>query len=134
MALLALIFLTSQVNAQCLKFIAITDGDTFKITIPHIPSVLGENLPVRLYGINAPEMNSKRRCERIAAIEARYFVKNKLESAKCITLYSMKRDKYFRLLAKVDVDGVDLSQSLLDKKLAVPYFGKTKPKWVCRGK
>lgn len=113
---------------------SITDGDTFKITIPHLPSVFGENLPVRLYGVNAPEMNSKRRCERIAAIEARYFLKNKLESGKCITLYSMKRDKYFRLLAKVDVDGVDLSEALLNKKLAMPYFGKTKSEWVCDDK
>jgi len=133
MVLLVLInLITSQANAQCLKIIAITDGDTFKITIPHIPPVLGENLPVRLYGVDAPEMRADRLCERLNAIEARYFVKNLLDNSKCVTLYGMKRDKYFRIVGSVDADGVDLGAALIKKKLAVPYYGRKKPKWNCR--
>ncbi|MCO4754452.1 MAG: thermonuclease family protein, partial [Bacteriovoracaceae bacterium] len=49
-------------------------------------------------------------------------------------LEEVSRGKYFRMVAKVKVDGQDLSEKLLKNGLAYPYFGKTKKKidW-CKG-
>ena len=43
----------------------------------------------------------------------------------------MERDKYFRVVAKVNVDGRDLSQLLLEEGHAVIYDGGTKSKDWC---
>ena len=40
-----------------------------------------------------------------------------------ITLHDIEREKYFRIVASVIVDGQNLSDLLLAKKLAVPYDG-----------
>lgn len=90
---------------------------------------------VRLRGIDAPELHSKNRCEREKAQTAKLFVEKIINSATQVDLYSVSRDKYFRLLADVVVDGTSVSARLLKAHLAVPYFGETKPKvnW-CQGK
>jgi|TARA_B100000809_G_scaffold249478_1_gene280885 endonuclease YncB( thermonuclease family) len=46
-----------------------------------------------------------------------------LNRANEITLHDIEREKYFRIVASVIVDGQNLSDLLLAKKLAVPYDG-----------
>ena len=46
-----------------------------------------------------------------------------LEQAQQIDLVDVERDKYFRVVAKVNVDGRDLSQLLLEEGHAVIYDG-----------
>jgi len=41
----------------------------------------------------------------------------------------MKRGKYFRILADVEADNINLADLLLKKGLAVPYNGGTKIDW-----
>jgi endonuclease YncB( thermonuclease family) len=41
----------------------------------------------------------------------------------------MQRGKYFRIVADVFVDGSNLGQELIERGLAKPYDGGTKPKW-----
>jgi len=41
----------------------------------------------------------------------------------------MQREKYFRIVADVDIDGQDLGQMLIHEGLAQPYDGGKKPKW-----
>ena len=54
-----------------------------------------------------------------------------LEQAQQIDLVDVERDKYFRVVAKVNVDGRDLSQLLLEEGHAVIYDGGTKSKDWC---
>lgn len=48
------------------KVIKVRDGDTFVITIEDTPDVFGEEIAVRIRGIDTPELNDKR--EEIKAI------------------------------------------------------------------
>lgn len=108
---------------------SIYDGDTFRVTIKGWPAVAGERVPVRLYGIDTPEMRDNRPRVRDLARKAKQFTVERLRAAKRIELRDLRRDKYFRLLAEVWVDGRSLGQLLLDAGLAKPYDGGKKSPW-----
>lgn len=106
--------------------IKVRDGDTFMIDIPNIPDVFGKNIAVRIRGIDTPELNDSREEIRKISIQAKEELEKLLLNAKEITLYNLGRDKYFRLLASVKVDNVDVSEYLIKKGLAKKYNGGKK--------
>jgi len=115
--------------AMTAKYIRAVDGDTIVVDLGgNIPSIFGKNISVRVAHIDAPEMHSKNKCEKIAALKAKDVVDNALRTANKIALISPSRDKYFRILSEVTYDENSLSQLLLKKKLAVAYEGGTKTK------
>jgi micrococcal nuclease len=111
------------------KVISVYDGDTFRVDIDSLSPIVGKNIPVRLEGVDTPEINGKCQYEKDLAIEARDFVRNKLSKAKEIKLNEIQRGKYFRVVAKVFIDGVSLEKELLDKGLAYKYKGGKKINW-----
>lgn len=126
---LSFVLFSTQVMAESLlnvKVVSVHDGDTFNISNPALPDVFGKNLPVRVYGIDAPEIHGHLPCEQKKAQEAREVASELLMKAELVTLLNVKRDKYFRILAEVKADGVDLKDLLLSRHLAYPYYGKTK--------
>lgn len=106
--------------------IKVRDGDTFMIDIPNIPDVFGKNIAVRIRGIDTPELNDSREEIRKISIQAKEELERLLLNGKKITLYNLGRDKYFRLLASVKVDNVDVSEYLIKKGLAKKYNGGKK--------
>ena len=62
----------------------------------------------------------------VLAKQAKAFTKNFLKSGK-ILLRNCGRDKYFRLLCDVKVNGKSLGEELLKAGHAIPYDGGTKP-------
>lgn len=104
------------------------DGDTITVNIPNVPDVFGKNIPIRLRGIDTPEIKSKCLDNKVRALASKYFVYYVIESGHEIILKHITRGKYFRLVADVYVDGKNLNRQLLNNKLAVPYFGDTKSK------
>lgn len=106
--------------------IKVRDGDTFMIDIPNIPDVFGKNIAVRIRGIDTPELNDSREEIRKISIQVKEELEKLLLNAKNITLYNLGRDKYFRLLASVKVDNVDVSEYLIKKGLAKKYNGGKK--------
>lgn len=111
------------------KVISVYDGDTFRVNIDSLPPIVGKNIPIRLNGVDTPEIQGKCKYEKDLAIEARDFVRNKLADAKEIRLTKLQRGKYFRVVADVMIDGVSLEQELLDNKLAYKYTGGKKSSW-----
>ena len=111
------------------KVISVYDGDTFRVDIDSLSPIVGKNIPVRLEGVDTPEINGKCQYEKDLAIEARDFVRNKLSKAKEIKLNEIQRGKYFRVVAKVFIDGVSLEKELLDRDLAYKYKGGKKINW-----
>ena len=109
--------------------IRVYDCDTFTVDIPTFPRIIGEEINIRVYGIDGPEIRGKTDAEKELAIKARDFVREQLFSAESIELRNLNRDKYFRLLAKVFVDGESLADMLFAKRYAIPYFGNTKVSW-----
>jgi micrococcal nuclease len=116
-------------NVRVDEVSSIYDGDTIRVTIRAWPAVAGERIPVRLYGIDTPEMRDKRPRVYKLARSAKQFSVTQLRNAKRIELRQIRRDKYFRLLAEVWVDGRNLSDLLLKAGLAKPYFGGKKVSW-----
>jgi endonuclease YncB( thermonuclease family) len=111
------------------KVISVYDGDTFRVDIDSLPPIVGRNIPIRLNGVDTPEIRGKCEHEKDLAIKARDFVRNKLANAKEIKLNNLQRGKYFRVVANVMVDGVSLEQELLDKEFAYKYTGGKKSSW-----
>jgi len=111
------------------KVISVYDGDTFRVDIDSLPPIVGKNIPIRLNGIDTPEIRGKCEYEKDLALKARDFVRNKLANAKEIKLTKLQRGKYFRVVADVMIDGVSLEQELLENKLAYKYTGGKKSSW-----
>jgi micrococcal nuclease len=111
------------------QYVRCHDGDTCTINIAHLPDVFGHEIPLRLRGIDAPEISGKCLKEKQHAQRAKGYLNGLLASGKAIGLSQIQRDKYFRLLAVVHVDGVNVNQLLLDRGYARAYDGKTKQSW-----
>lgn len=113
---------------HCVKYIKNYDADTITVSISAVHPLLGEKVSVRVKGIDAPEIKGKLPCEKEQARTAQRLIENLLQRAKRIDLQNVERDKYFRILADVIIDGQDVKQILLKNKLAYGYEGGTKLK------
>ena len=108
------------------KIIKVRDGGTFVITIPNIPDVFGEEIAVRVRGIDTPEKREEREEIKAIAYKAQEELEKLLMSGEKVILYNLGRDKYFRLLASVKVGNIDVSKYMIDKGLAKKYDGGRK--------
>lgn len=105
------------------------DGDTIRFDIDESLPDIFRFMPLRLYGIDTPELRSKNSREKRAAYKAKKFVQRRLSRAKVINLKDCKKDKYFRLNCRVEYDGKDLTQELLKRKYGYEYYGGAKQKF-----
>lgn len=113
----------SVTEFQCVEYVRNYDGDTITVNIPNVHPLLGEEITVRVAGIDSPEMTAQDQCEKRQAIRAKERVRELMASSGRITLTHIQRDKYFRILADVFADDVNIAQDLLGRGLAVPYDG-----------
>lgn len=103
----------------------VIDGDTFKVYLACSYKLFCSSVSVRVRGIDTPELRSKDEAVKQKAREARAFTKAFLEGGK-IRLKDCTKDKYFRLLCDVTVDGKSLASALLEAGLAKEYDGGEK--------
>jgi endonuclease YncB( thermonuclease family) len=112
------------------RVIKVYDADTITIAskLPYNESLL-YRLPVRLNGLDTPEINGKgvEEEEKEAAVVARNFVSN-LVLNKYVRLENIVSEKYGRILADVYIGDVHLNGLLLKERYAVKYDGGTKVK------
>lgn len=113
------------------KLDRVVDGDTIVVSIEGVPEVFGQNIYVRLAGVDTPEMKGRCENERVQAVAARDKLLEVLKDAKKINLLNVKRGKYFRIVADVYTDKHNLSQVLLESGLAREYERGPKHNW-CR--
>jgi len=118
--------IVEQVEAQLIRVI---DGDTIVVSIQEFCPLFGEEIGVRIRGIDAPELRSSDCRVRALAVKAKQLVSKLMDSAKVIELRDLERGKYFRLIADVYVDGVNVSKVLLEQGVALPYDGGKRPDW-----
>ena len=112
------------------KVLRVYDGDTFIADLKNCDvAITCKNIPVRLLGIDTPEMVAKCHQEKEKAESAKQYLKQRLENAKIIMLTRVKRDKYFRLDATVIVDGTDVAADMVNSGLAVKYTGGRRQSW-----
>ena len=116
-------------NVTVSEVTSIYDADTFRVNIKGYPAIVGERVPVRVLGVDAPELRGKCESEKIQAREAKQFTVQALRSAKTIELRNMQRGKYFRILADVYIDGKNLADSLIKAGHARVYDGGKRLGW-----
>ena len=119
-------------STVCDEVTSIYDADTFRCNIKSYPPIVGERVPIRVNGVDAPEMRGKCQAEKILARTAKQVTVSMLRNAQVIELRNMRRGKYFRIVADVYVDGKSLADELIRKHLAVEYHGGHKIKDWCR--
>lgn len=96
----------------------IVDGDTFKATVPGWPAIIGDSIKVRVAGINCAELRTKSPDSLILAHQATEFTRSFLGQARDISLRSVRRGGFFRIVAEVYADGVSLGDTLVHVGLA----------------
>jgi endonuclease YncB( thermonuclease family) len=106
--------------------IKVYDGDTITIVskLPYEKSEL-YRFPVRLNGIDAPEIKSHSDDEKVIAKEAREYLSNLLLH-KYVSVKNLNTEKYGRLLADVYLDYIHINKCMLEQRFAVEYDGGTK--------
>ncbi|MDR1123314.1 MAG: thermonuclease family protein [Elusimicrobiota bacterium] len=114
-----------RTNFNKVAVASVYDGDTFKVYLSCSYAVFCKAIPIRVKGIDAPEIKTKNPEQKSAALKAQAFTKNFLNNGK-VVLRNCERDKYFRLLCDVRAEGKNLAEELLKEGLAVPYDGGTK--------
>eukprot|EP01100_Stratorugosa_tubuloviscum_P012515 TRINITY_DN596_c1_g2_i1.p1 TRINITY_DN596_c1_g2~~TRINITY_DN596_c1_g2_i1.p1 ORF type:complete len:146 (-),score=42.95 TRINITY_DN596_c1_g2_i1:123-560(-) len=122
---------TNYGSVQNVKVISCYDGDTCTLNIAGWPPIVGKEISVRLLGIDTPEIQGSCAKERQLAISARDFLVRRSVNATSVELRNLQRDKYFRLLADMFVNGRNMSRALITEGLAVAYDGGTKTKNWC---
>lgn len=116
--------LAQQVKSQNFNKVSLAsvyDGDTFKVYLACKYPIFCKAIPVRVRGVDCPEM----RGGTPETKAAKAFTKQFLRGGK-IFLRNCSRDKYFRLLCEVKVNGADFGTALIEHGHAVPYDGGTK--------
>lgn len=105
------------------------DGDTFYASIPGWPAIIGDNIKIRLSGIDCHETRKDQDTTHPAQ-QAKVFTRRALESAKVISLKNIRRGNFFRVIADVKIDGHDLGLMLLEQGLAFECDRECSRVWV----
>lgn len=116
-------------DAQALQNVSVAsvyDGDTFKINLNCSLAVYCEKVPVRVLGVDCPEIKGKTKREKALAQKAKAFTKAFLQNGP-VSLTDCSRDKYFRLLCSVTNGlGQNLAEELINRDLGYRYDGGKK--------
>jgi|TARA_E500000318_G_scaffold105880_1_gene113279 micrococcal nuclease len=106
----------------------VVDGDTIDVIADLGFSIL-HKCRVRLYGIDTPESRTRDLDEKARGKLAASFLQNSINNGKEIILKSELKDskgKYGRVLGTILVDGLDVNQDMVNRCLAVKYYGQSK--------
>ena len=106
----------------------VVDGDTVDVNIDLGFGVWLHKERVRIYGIDTPESRTRDLEEKKYGLAAKEFVKNFVKGYSVI-LRTEKYDakgKFGRILGDIMVDKVSLSETMISKHHAVPYYGQSK--------
>ena len=112
------------------QIVEVYDGDTFKIDLPSQHPLFGDDLAIRVFGIDTPEMKGTSDEVKALAYKAKNRTQELLSDAKTIELKNPQRGKYFRIAAEVWIDGESLGEKLKSEGLAKEYDGEgARPGW-----
>lgn len=114
------------------NILEVYDGDTIYITDKTCPPVFCEKIGVRVYGIDTPEMHSKCPKEHDLAVQAKGVMSDAIANSKKIELRHATHEKFGRLMGQLYIDDQNIGDILVQKKLAVPYFGEKKTTDWCK--
>lgn len=109
--------------------IRVLDGDTIEVRAKVWPDV-ETHVKVRVNGINAPEIHTRRTCEKQAGLKAKKLAERTVGTT--VTLKNVQRGKYAgRVVADVITTKGSLKDIMLKNHLAMPYSGGKRKPWPC---
>ncbi len=112
------------------RVLRVHDGDTFIVDLKNcLQPIVCTDIPIRIAGIDTPEILGKCKSEAENAVKAKILLQSLLHNARKIELFAVKRDKFFRLRAEVWIDGVNISNIMLEQGLARKYDGGKRAGW-----
>ena len=109
--------------------IDVYDGDTFKCDIDLGFSIILKNQAVRLRGINCPELRTKDKREKALGYEAKEKLIEILDEAFEVTLQSLGKGKFGRVISICYADGYNVNDMMVESGLARPYDGGKRSSW-----
>lgn len=129
--LILLVLPITTLAEEKIKIIRIIDADTILVSAPFMPAPLKKQMPMRLSNVDTPNVKRWANCGKEATIgdEAKVYVENLVKNSKTQEVKIVGYDKYGRWLGQIYLDGKSISESLIEKKYAKPYFGGKKESW-----
>lgn len=82
----------------------------------------------RIENLDAPEVGGRARCEAEAVLgaAARDEVRRMVAQAQVVEAFPVgRRDRYGRVVARIEVDGVDIGEHLQELELGRPWRGRS---------
>lgn len=119
------LYLKEFTNVQVIR---VYDGDTFFVNIPYLHFLIGSNISVRIRGIDTAEIRGGTAETKALAQKSKEAL-IKLFENRTITLYNLNRDKYFRILADVKADDIEVKEYMIKNGYAKKYDGGKKESW-----
>ena len=134
-ALIILLLLLIPTSSHAAKnectILRVVDGDTIEVPLSCLPKNM--KLFVRVHGVDTPEKGGRAECKseaELAATASMYTQSLVGAASNKAVLTNHKWDKFGgRMLADVNLDGIDLRTALIDKKYARSYHGEKKTSW-----
>lgn len=131
---LFIIFLLSPVavhasDGMVVELVRVVDGDTIIVNIAGWPEIVGQAIGVRVADCDTPELRDRRPAIKEKAYLAKGALTTLLMTSDVIELRNVRRGKYFRLVADVYADDLNIADVLVHSGLALPYDGDKRPAW-----
>lgn len=114
------------------EVVRIIDGDTIVVNLVGesygslrilYPSIISKEIPVRLFGIDTPEIRTKDKIEKAKGESAKHFLEYLLLGNEQVILKQVRRGKFFRIVAVVETNGgINLNKALLESGHAEKYM------------
>ena len=100
------------------QVVDVYDGDTFNIDLPSMHPLIRDDISIRLFGVDAPEMKGTADEVKALAMQAQELTEKALKGQARSRLRNPQRGKYFRIISEVWIDGESLVEILKVKGLA----------------
>jgi len=107
---------------------SVVDGDTVDVIL-NLGFDIFYKSRVRLYGIDTPESRTRNKDEKARGKMAAAYLEDAINNGNTVVIQTKLKDsrgKYGRVLGNVLVDDVNINEQMVDKHLAVKYFGQSK--------
>ena len=110
------------------KIRRIVDGDTIDVDIDLGFNMILSKQRIRLYGIDTPESRTRDKEEKFYGKLSAKFLKEQCKNNSEIFLktYLDKKGKFGRILGELIVEGVNINKMMIEKYMAVEYYGQSK--------
>ena len=112
---------TSDYTFEEVSFLFCYNGNVCRFTIPDVHPLLGQAVNVRIRGIETPRLEGPCDAEKTGGERVKEYLNNLLARAERIDLVTASRGTYFRIVADVKADGMDVGEHLISRGMARPY-------------